>query len=138
MPLCIQELIAIPANPDFTAILNDTKFYPFVRIASLANNHQVGYMNRGFLRQDSTLNVFLWIGLCMFVHIVAPLYNRTVLFQKNPEHFSCFSAVLPGQHVNLVIFLYMQFGHRILSLFQRSGFRGQDSGSNCFTLNFEP
>jgi hypothetical protein len=128
MPLCIQELIAIPANPDFAAILNNAEFHPFVLVASFADNHQVGHVNRGFLRQDPSLNVLLRIGLCMLIYVMEPLDNRTVFVRKNLEYFSGFAAVLPGQHANQIIFLYMQSRHRIYPFWfkvQGSGFRAR-------------
>jgi hypothetical protein len=137
MPLCIQELITVPANPDLSAIPNDAEFHPFVQVASFADNHQVGQVNRGLLRQDSSLNILLRVGPCMLIDVMETLDNRTVFIRKNFEHFSGFAAVLPGQQVNQIIFLYRQSGHRILSLLvQRSEFSVQRFRLKAF--NSEP
>jgi hypothetical protein len=125
MPLCIQELITVPANPDLAAIPNDAELHPFVQVASFADNHQVGQVNRGLLSEDSSLNVLLRVGLCMLIDIIETLDNRTVLIRKNLEHFCGFAAVLPGQQVNQIIFLYRQSGHRMYPFWfnvQGSGF----------------
>jgi hypothetical protein len=116
MPLSVQKLIAIFAYPGLAAALNDADPNARMFAASLADNHQIRNVNRGFLWQDSALHILLWIGLSMLLDIINTLDHSPILIQVNLEHFACFAPVFPGQHVNHVVFLYMHSGHRILSL----------------------
>ena len=89
-----------------------------VFVAAFADNHQVGDVQRGLLRQDPSLYILLRVGPGMLLDIIQTLDHCPVLIQENPEHFSGFAPVFSRQHVNHVIFLYMHSGHRILSLVQ--------------------
>jgi hypothetical protein len=94
MPLSVQKLIAIFAYPGLAAALNDADPNARMFAASLADNHQIRNVNRGFLWQDSALHILLWIGLSMLLDIINTLDHSPILIQVNLEHF----------------------GHRILSL----------------------
>jgi hypothetical protein len=96
------------------SILRYGKTYAGMFITPLADYHQVGHMNGGFLRKDSSFYVLLRIRLGVLMYIVQALNNRFIIIQKNLEHFACFASVFPGQHVNQITFLYMHSGHFIL------------------------
>jgi hypothetical protein len=50
-------------------------------IAPLADNHQVGNVEGGFLWQDSTFNILLWIRLGVFMNVVYSFHHCLIFIQ---------------------------------------------------------
>ncbi len=119
MPLRIQKLVAVLTHSDLAAVRHDAESRPGMLIAALADNHQIGDVQWGFLRQDPSLDVFLRVRPGVLLDMIQAFDHCPVFVLEDPEHFSSLAPVLPRQHVNHVVFLNMHSGHRILSSLNR-------------------
>src|SRR5262245_7974133 len=103
-------------------------------IAALTDHHQIGQMNRRFLRQDSPLYVSLRIGQCVLLNEIQALNNGAVFVAEDPQDLSDLAALFSGKNVYLVVLLNMDFGHPIQSSLQLQEFTSQ--GHNFQKLFF--
>src|SRR5437762_13250449 len=92
--LLIQELVAGLAHADLAPILHGAGTHARAFIAPLAHDHEIGYVDRCFLRQDPALDVPLRICPGMLLNEVQALDHRPTLLAEDPEHLPRLSLFL--------------------------------------------
>src|SRR5512137_245234 len=117
--LFIQKLVAVLADPDFASVLHPRNPYPGTLVAALADHHQVGEVDRSFLRQNSSLDVLLRVGSGVLLLEIQAFHDCTGGIRKHFEHLAGLAAVLARQHENLVVLLDMQLWHGLSSSLTR-------------------
>jgi hypothetical protein len=103
--LLLDRTSALLAGTDGSVISKNLVFDPRVFPAVLADQSDVGQIDRRFFLDNSTLDVSLGIGAGMPFNDLNTLdydFSHRRLHDQNPP---CFSTILATEHINLVVLL---------------------------------